>query len=260
MAFLRKLDMSRTRIATLLIIVVIVASSIVYTDRDAQSKDQIQLLAIIVVDKEIVRAGESINFSAESSTGAIDAFLWRFGDGRISDDVAPSHSYESPGYYDVQLKVTDAKGRSNISNVRVGVQLADSSMIATDDNPVWVFRREHATSLSTFASVGPNIGWPVVEGRIEIIRPIGQFEIAIDLQYYDYITDHHCQVDLFYQSVASPGADIDLPINLDMGILPKEWCAFTAELYINVMLEQNAYSQAQITANIAFPMDPPDEM
>ena len=42
--------------------------------------------------------------------GAIETYLWDFGDGTTSADPAPRHVYQSPGSYQVRLTVTDASG------------------------------------------------------------------------------------------------------------------------------------------------------
>lgn len=49
-----------------------------------------------------------VNFS-NTSSGATE-FLWNFGDGAISEDFAPVHTYTTPGLYDVSLIATTADG------------------------------------------------------------------------------------------------------------------------------------------------------
>lgn len=57
--------------------------------------------------------GAEIAFSSEGSTdreGPIAAYAWRFGDGDVSDAANPTHAYQQPGTYSVELQVTDADG------------------------------------------------------------------------------------------------------------------------------------------------------
>ena len=51
----------------------------------------------------------SVSFTDESA-GAIDTWLWEFGDGRTSDEQSPVHTYVAPGYYDVRLTASAPGG------------------------------------------------------------------------------------------------------------------------------------------------------
>jgi PKD repeat protein len=46
----------------------------------------------------------------DQSTGAIDSWLWNFGDGETSSEQNPSHTYNSTGYFTVSLTVTGTVG------------------------------------------------------------------------------------------------------------------------------------------------------
>jgi PKD repeat protein len=50
-----------------------------------------------------------VSFTDES-TGAIDTWLWEFGDGKTSDEESPVHTYVAPGYYDVKLTASAPGG------------------------------------------------------------------------------------------------------------------------------------------------------
>ncbi len=47
---------------------------------------------------------------AYSGNGIISEYLWEFGDGLTSIESDPTHEYQDPGLYDVQLTVTDELG------------------------------------------------------------------------------------------------------------------------------------------------------
>jgi len=44
---------------------------------------------------------------SDKSSGPHDQWLWKFGDGDTASDTSPTHTYTSPGTYDVSLKITD---------------------------------------------------------------------------------------------------------------------------------------------------------
>jgi PKD repeat protein len=48
----------------------------------------------------------------DRSTGGPTSWRWDFGDGTTSTERHPSHTYAEPGAYTVELKVTDAEGRT----------------------------------------------------------------------------------------------------------------------------------------------------
>lgn len=49
-------------------------------------------------------------FDPTSSTGTFTEYYWDFGNGKISREFMPSHTYAFPGEYEVMLKITDNKG------------------------------------------------------------------------------------------------------------------------------------------------------
>lgn len=55
-----------------------------------------------------------VNFSDNSSipNGSITGWLWNFGDGTTSTQQNPTHTYNSPGFYDISLQVTSSTGCS----------------------------------------------------------------------------------------------------------------------------------------------------
>lgn len=59
--------------------------------------------------------GESVTFTSLSTTNGtpIVSWTWDFGDGATGTGAAPTHTYTTPGEYDVTLTVTDACGFTN---------------------------------------------------------------------------------------------------------------------------------------------------
>ena len=67
------------------------------------------------VNNTIVCAGTASAFTNEvaansSANFAVSSYLWNFGDGQTSDQPNPSHTYTTPGLYNVTLQVTGTHG------------------------------------------------------------------------------------------------------------------------------------------------------
>ncbi len=54
--------------------------------------------------------GRGVDFDAAGSVGQIESYYWKFGDGTVSVDSAPTHSYQETGEYTVSLRATFADG------------------------------------------------------------------------------------------------------------------------------------------------------
>lgn len=102
------------------------------------------------VDNNNPEPGETINFDGTGShdndcTGSIDLYEWDFSyDGSTFNSEAtgptPSHSYPSEGNFDVQLRVTDDEGGTDLLNtpLTISVQAVNDppTACATEDSPV----------------------------------------------------------------------------------------------------------------------------
>ncbi|MDM8516511.1 PKD domain-containing protein [Desulfobacterales bacterium HSG16] len=65
--------------------------------------------ASIGADKTDAKVAETINFTSDETAGAVDGWLWDFGDGTSPDTSQnPTHNYATPGEYIVILKATDS--------------------------------------------------------------------------------------------------------------------------------------------------------
>ena len=68
--------------------------------------------------------GQGIDFSSDESEGQIVEYFWDFGDGNISTDANPTHSYESPGTYTITLRA-DFVNRNSLSD-ELEIEVTDS--------------------------------------------------------------------------------------------------------------------------------------
>jgi PKD repeat protein len=73
-------------------------------------------VAVLTVDATTVTTYDLITFDASNSydaDGWIASYLWDFGDGNTTTDIAPTHFYTDDGLYTVTLTVTDDDGEIN---------------------------------------------------------------------------------------------------------------------------------------------------
>lgn len=64
----------------------------------------------------------------DTSEGDISSWLWSFGDGTISDDESPQHTYQTPGIYTVSLGVSGAGGADSEKKTNL-VRIAESGKV-----------------------------------------------------------------------------------------------------------------------------------
>ncbi len=67
-----------------------------------------------------------VTFSA-LTLGNVNGWLWDFGDGNTSTEVAPTHTYTIPGKHTVILTVTDSNGESYVATQEGSIEVADSA-------------------------------------------------------------------------------------------------------------------------------------
>jgi chitodextrinase len=77
-----------------------------------------------------VKAGEKITFDASASTddGQIATYYWEFGDGATGQGRTTSHTWSTPGKYEVTLWVTDDQGVQASVTKSVNVRLGDPTV------------------------------------------------------------------------------------------------------------------------------------
>ncbi len=89
-------------------------------------------------DKVNVNADRSVQFTSEVTGGFTPYhYLWDFGDGNISNDKSPAHSYKNPGNYNVVLKVTDDKGYTSSATRNAYIVVLDSWSPASVASNAW---------------------------------------------------------------------------------------------------------------------------
>jgi gliding motility-associated-like protein len=113
---------------------------------------------------------KTIQFTDQTIAGAgnITQWSWDFGDGNVSTNQHPTHTYNQPGNYSVTLKTVNSFGcektltRSNI--VKLGTTTADFTFI--NNNPCDVSASVSFTNASTTAS---GFAWNFGDGNQSIL-------------------------------------------------------------------------------------------
>ena len=84
-------------------------------------KGNLTPVAGISVDQQIGAVPFSLTFTSDAIDYDRDAlqYQWDFGDGTTSTDVNPTHTYETPGTYEVVLTVEDPDGAEASANLEI---------------------------------------------------------------------------------------------------------------------------------------------
>ena len=99
--------------------------------------------------------------------GSISSWAWDFGDGSTSNQQSPAHVYTQPGYYNVQLKVTNSGGCSNTDGITRYLRIVNGVQ------PNFTFNQSSASCTAPFTgqllnqSAGPGnltYSWTLTNG------------------------------------------------------------------------------------------------
>ena len=83
----------------------------------------VEPIAEFTASKTTVSVGEEIVFTDKSRdpNGTILTWIWEFGDGVRTRDRNPSHAYQEPGIYEVELMVFDDHSQSGSAQMSITV-------------------------------------------------------------------------------------------------------------------------------------------
>lgn len=85
----------------------------VCNDSGCDTETQTVVVSVVLLINQVANipttgiVGQEINFSDQTEN--IDNWTWVFGDGSVSDEQSPTHVYEEPGTYEVELIVTNSE-------------------------------------------------------------------------------------------------------------------------------------------------------
>ncbi len=209
------------------------------------------LTAHVSADRAVVRLEEPLNFSSEGTLGDIKTYLWDFGDGNTSTTSDASHTYGWPGLYNVTLTVFDSDDQTDSATLRVGVQLPDIHDVHEKDREVEL-RPRIMTGTGASGAIGPNIGDPAVEVRIQVVRPVGTFELKVEIR---YLVEGQSDVTIETRSISATGTDINLSLNISPEDIPDDVCIYEALIIGEVVIDQGTYSSMRVTIDGIFPTE-----
>ncbi|QLD88701.1 PKD domain-containing protein [Natronomonas salina] len=92
------------------------------------------LEASVTASEQTVEPGDEVTFDASDSEGDVDSYGWDFGDGTTVEDGSPTetHTFDSPGEYEVTLTVDGADGGTASETVTVIVEEPEQDRGAGD--------------------------------------------------------------------------------------------------------------------------------
>lgn len=98
------------------------------TDDGGTDVDEVEIQVVsdlqadIDAEETTVDVGEVVVFYGNDSSGSVSEYNWDFGDGSTATGVAPTHTYDEAGTYQVELVVESSNGHSSRDTVEVTVQ------------------------------------------------------------------------------------------------------------------------------------------
>jgi uncharacterized protein YkwD/plastocyanin len=105
--------------------------------------------------------GDAISFINESGGQSPVSYTWQFGDGTVSDEANPQHTYQRPGTYQVQLLIENEYGRSETSHT-VTVGLPPTADILVDNSAP---AGERLDGQAVAVASGTELMWQMGDGR-----------------------------------------------------------------------------------------------
>ncbi|GLU44904.1 PKD domain-containing protein [Allomuricauda sp. NBRC 101325] len=106
-------------------------------------------LAVISATPESGNGPLEVDFTGSDSTDDLEvvSYAWDFGDGNSSSEADPSHTFNDPGVYTVELTVTDADGLTDTETITIEVFEAEA------DNIVGIIAPNPAPDVDGFANI-----------------------------------------------------------------------------------------------------------
>lgn len=126
--------------------------------------------------------GQAVQFNSQSGGQPPLSYVWNFGDGSLSTEANPTHSYSAPGTYDVQLTVRNDHGQAhNYLSITVGQPpVADMQIdeAAVAGQPVFgeAFTSEDAESITWEMGDGQQYNGPTVQHSY---HAAGQYTVLV---------------------------------------------------------------------------------
>lgn len=147
----------------------------------------------------IICAPGTINFKDNSKTQNQTTWEWDFGDGSLSTDTNPSHTFTSSGIYEVKLIIKDPTACNLIDSISKTVTIMGGNVyeMGTDtvcrNSSVQIGLVPHADTSITY-NWTPTVGL----SNPNVSNPIATVSVAVD---YKLVIKNNTCADTLYQSV-----------------------------------------------------------
>ncbi len=196
----------------------------------------------------MVRLGDPITFTSEGSNGG--NLTWDFGDGTTSTEADPVHIYETSGWFNVTLNVSDEKGKEDVDTVLVGVQLPDVHNTRDlprdrDVRPGWM----HGFGL--LGQVGPYTMPPTADLTYTITRAVGTFIVYVELWVWE--GEAYTVERLHEEERTMTGQDLVFTYTVDPMDLPELAATNRTSVHVSAMIDQGRWTSGHITVDVVFP-------
>ncbi len=224
-------------------------------DNDNDSNDIPSLddpiVAIPTANRTRVYVGDLISFSSNSSSGDIKEYEWSFDDGNFDSKENPTHTFTTPGWYNVTLLIISPSNDASNSSILIGVQRNNIDSIKEHGYYQDFHGPLQSSGISSVITIGPNIGNPSGKVEISISRAIGSIEIIIDL----IDLDNASKTIFVTDSQMHTGSDYYFEYEIKSDQIPIECQLSKSKLWAIVMVDGGAIYETAIRISLTFPLD-----
>ena len=240
----------KSRSFLFLVVVMLVIAVLAVSLGGGEDEEGNGLTARASADPEVARTGEEITFTAEGSQGDIVTYRWDFGDGETANGTEVAHVFETGGWWNVTLTVTDGAGRNATGQVVVGIQPQDVHNTRDlgrmrDVRPLWM----HGYGL--LGDVGPHIEAPTSDLRYEVVRAFGTFHIYVEV--WVYLEEGYRVESLHEEDRTMTGQDLVFEYTVEPEDLPAEASVNYTRVHVSVMIDQGRWASSIISVDVLFP-------
>ncbi|MBK9257895.1 MAG: PKD domain-containing protein [Saprospiraceae bacterium] len=127
--------------------------------------------------------GTTVGFSADNECEfAFETFRWDFGDGNVSTEPSPTHTYQNPGNYLVCLEIFDVNGccASKCSTINVQELILDPSFTISGNCPIFQFTPNTPNQdVTYFWNFGDNLGTSNVQNPTYQYADNGTYTVTL---------------------------------------------------------------------------------
>jgi PKD repeat protein len=183
---------------------------------------------------EIFHSIDAKQVAFTALTHSATGWSWDFGDGTTSTEQNPVHIYEGAGYYSVTLTATDNAGNSEVSEIKLGIEITPYVLLtggATATNgKTWKLTANHgeggdylANADADLTTIDPDIT-PLPTGAFDLFLGMGEVYADEFTFHYDGTYGHDVKDDgasfsgIVYQMVMTEGAGIVNAGGADFGM------------------------------------------